>query len=166
MLVRVIVHVTSVNNFLNDNRTSGAGSGNSTLILLILAVLVVLAIILSVTAFLLYSFMKQQKEKALKDFNGTVQPAISNITVDDSKKLSLSKPVQWERLDIEERAIVDILIQEEGNVLQKELSELTSFSKSTITRILNRLEEQDLVYRTPAGRGYRVFLKEKQSNLE
>lgn len=110
--------------------------------------------------------MKQQKEKALKDFNGTVQPAISNITVDDSKKLSLSKPVQWERLDIEERAIVDILIQEEGNVLQKELSELTSFSKSTITRILNRLEEQDLVYRTPAGRGYRVFLKEKQSNLE
>ncbi|MHA2073763.1 MAG: helix-turn-helix transcriptional regulator [Candidatus Hodarchaeales archaeon] len=70
-----------------------------------------------------------------------------------------SRPSQWEILSLEEQAIIDLLIQHEGNILQKDVSYQTEFSKSTVTRILSRLEDQDLVYRSPAGRGYRIFLK-------
>lgn len=68
---------------------------------------------------------------------------------------------QWEILSLEEKHILDVLVENMGNVLQKKLSSITDYSKSTITRILTRLEKQDLIYRVPAGRGYRVFIKDQ-----
>ncbi len=73
----------------------------------------------------------------------------------------LTSSAQWEILGIEEKLILNVLFDNQGNLLQKDLPQKTNYSKSTITRILTRLEEQDLIYRTPAGRGYRVFVQEE-----
>ena len=57
-----------------------------------------------------------------------------------------------EKLDKDERSIVDILLDKNGKVEQKDLPELTGFSKSKVSRILKRLDSLGVVRRTSVGK--------------
>ncbi len=57
-----------------------------------------------------------------------------------------------ERLDRDERSILKILLDNEGKIEQKDLPELTGFSKSKVSRILKRLDSAGIVRRTSVGK--------------
>ncbi len=57
-----------------------------------------------------------------------------------------------EKLDRDERSIVDILMSKDGKIEQKELPELTGFSKSKVSRVLKRLDSLGAVRRTSLGK--------------
>lgn len=59
---------------------------------------------------------------------------------------------QLEKLDKDERGIVDLLVEKNGKIEQKELPELTGFSKSKVSRILKRLDYLGIVRRTSVGK--------------
>ncbi|MDK2372484.1 MAG: MarR family transcriptional regulator [Candidatus Korarchaeota archaeon] len=57
-----------------------------------------------------------------------------------------------ERLDRDERSILDIILEKGGKIEQKDLPELTGFSKSKVSRILKRLDSAGVVRRTSVGK--------------
>ncbi len=57
-----------------------------------------------------------------------------------------------ERLDRDERSILDIILERGGKIEQKDLPELTGFSKSKVSRILKRLDSAGVVRRTSVGK--------------
>ncbi len=57
-----------------------------------------------------------------------------------------------EKLDKDERGIVEILLERNGRIEQKDLPELTGFSKSKVSRILKRLDSIGVVKRTSVGK--------------
>ncbi len=57
-----------------------------------------------------------------------------------------------EKLDRDERDIVNIIMDKNGKIEQKELPELTGFSKSKVSRILKRLDSLGVVRRTSLGK--------------
>ncbi len=57
-----------------------------------------------------------------------------------------------EKLDRDERSIVDILMSKNGKIEQKELPELTGFSKSKVSRVLKRLDSLGAIRRTSLGK--------------
>ncbi len=125
-----------------------------TFLLLIISLLLILVIVLAVI--FLYRYIRDQKQKEdLKDKQ--------DESADKKDTRTFTRPSHWEILSLEEQAVIDLLIQNEGNLLQRDVPFQTNFSKSTVTRILSRLEDQDIVYRSPAGRGYRIFLKELEA---
>ncbi|MHA1215600.1 MAG: helix-turn-helix transcriptional regulator [Candidatus Hodarchaeales archaeon] len=119
---------------------------------------------LAIVIYLLFRLSKSDK--------GTVKteiPPETKLSSDkQEKKLGVldvfPRLKQQEILGLEEKLVLEILIENEGNILQKDLPRLTNYSKSTITRILSRLEEQDFIYRSPAGRGYRIFLQDEKKD--
>ncbi len=120
-------------------------------------IVILLAGLLAVLLYLTYRYLK--REKSIKKPEETEKEIPTPNKVEKiSPSISSS---QWERLSLEEKHILKILSENQRNILQKDLPNLTDYSKSTITRIIARLEDQDLIYRTPAGRGYRVFSKEE-----
>ncbi|MHA2225076.1 MAG: helix-turn-helix transcriptional regulator [Candidatus Hodarchaeales archaeon] len=129
--------------------------------ILVVAVLFLILFVIIVTIFLI-KFLKTQGNSKEKT-GDTPSRSVSEVSTDPSKEPTIIRPSHWEIFSLEEKAVIDILIQNEGIFLQKNLPIKTDFSKATITRILSRLEEQDIIYRSPAGRGYRVFLKETKS---
>ncbi len=78
--------------------------------------------------------------------------------VDDEKEVILSEEDLakyrdlLEKLDRDERDIVNILMDRNGKMEQKELPELTGFSKSKVSRILKRLDSLGVVKRTSIGK--------------
>lgn len=129
------------------------------LLLVIISLLLILVIVLAVI--FLYRYIRDQKQK--DDLKGLRDEKINDKDLQKISEGSYSRPSQWEILSLEEQALIDLLIQNEGNLLQRDVPIKTNFSKSTVTRILSRLEDQDIVYRSPAGRGYRIFLKEVEA---
>ena len=130
---------------------------NPTVLIFLAGIVILLAGLLAVLLFLTYRYLKREKSVTIPEETEKEEPTPNKV-----EKISPSIPSShWERLSLEEKLIINILSENQGNILQKELPNLTDYSKSTITRIIARLEEQDLIYRTPAGRGYRVFLKEE-----
>ncbi|MFX1517782.1 MAG: helix-turn-helix transcriptional regulator [Promethearchaeota archaeon] len=140
---------------------SGGISNNFLVIVLLIGIVLLLAVLLIVVVFFLFKYWKRENttvfsekvaEELIVSQKTGIEEKITNSPV-------LSK--QWEILSLEDKHILKVLVQNGGNILQKKLPSLTDYSKSTITRILTRLEDQDLIYRVPAGRGYRVFIKDQ-----
>ncbi|MHA1945205.1 MAG: helix-turn-helix transcriptional regulator [Candidatus Hodarchaeales archaeon] len=135
---------------------------NDPLIILFLAIISILLILLTVFVIIfLYRYNRDQRQK--EDVKAGRDEQNQNENPDKIRKGVFTRPSQWEILSLEEQAVIDLLVQNEGNLLQKDVPLQTNFSKSTVTRILSRLEDQDIVYRSPAGRGYRIFLKELEA---
>lgn len=57
-----------------------------------------------------------------------------------------------EKLDKDERSILEIIHKNNGKIEQKDLPELTGFSKSKVSRILKRLDSMNLVRRASQGK--------------
>jgi len=121
-------------------------------------IVILLAGLLAVLLYFTYRYLKREKNLELSEKVEKEEPTPNKM---EKIQTSISSS-HWERLSLEEKHIIKILSENQGNILQKDLPNQTDYSKSTITRIIARLEEQDLIYRTPAGRGYRVFLNEEK----
>jgi uncharacterized membrane protein len=64
-----------------------------------------------------------------------------------------------EKLNQEEKKIMNLLLENKGNMLQSELVTKTEFGKVKITRILDSLESQGFIERKRRGMTNVVFLK-------
>lgn len=152
--------------FIVQNQASRPNSGgifnNSLVVVLLIGIVLLLIGLFVVLLFLVYKFMKREKKS--EQFNESEKKIVTSQKTEREEEIvnPLIKSKQWEILSLEEKHILNVLVENKGNFLQKNLSSTTDYSKSTITRILTRLEDQDLIYRVPAGRGYRVFIKNQQ----
>jgi len=66
-------------------------------------------------------------------------------------------------LDGDERRLMRILVEAKGDVLQRDLVRITSFSDAKVSRLLDRLEERGLVVRERHGMTNRVRLTLRQT---
>lgn len=69
------------------------------------------------------------------------------------------KKVNLEKLDKDERKIIEILEKENGGMFQRDLMERLEIGKVKITRLLDKLESKELVERKRRGMNNIVVLK-------
>lgn len=69
------------------------------------------------------------------------------------------KPVDYSKLDKEEKALVKVIEESDGSIFQADLVEKSNFDKVKVTRILDRLEGKQLIERKRRGLTNVVLLK-------
>jgi hypothetical protein len=74
------------------------------------------------------------------------------ITIDNFKKV-------MEKLNEDEKLILEKIIEAKGTIFQSELVDNTEFSKVKVTRILDKLEGKDIIERKRRGMTNVVILK-------
>ncbi|MHA1973825.1 MAG: helix-turn-helix transcriptional regulator [Candidatus Hodarchaeales archaeon] len=137
---------------------------NPTFLLIAAVIVILLLILLAIVIYLLLRIAKSDKNNIKTEIPSEIKTSPEK----QERKLEITEVFprlkQEEILGLEEKMILEILLENQGNILQKDLPRLTNYSKSTITRIISRLEEQDFIYRSPAGRGYRIFLRSEEKD--
>ncbi len=73
-----------------------------------------------------------------------------------------NKMIEIEKIFLTEnqKILLKTIDEHEGKILQKEIMELTGFTKSKISRNLSPLEEKQLIIKEKWGREYRIFITE------
>jgi uncharacterized membrane protein len=99
-------------------------------------------IILVIGLFLVFS--KEEKEIVVK-----------KIKVEAGKRM----PLDYSKLDKEEKVLVKIIEDAEGSMFQAELVEKSGFGKVKVTRILDRLEGRQIIERKRRGMTNIVLLR-------
>ncbi len=66
-------------------------------------------------------------------------------------------------LDGDERRLLRVIVEAHGDILQRDLVRVTSFSDAKVSRLLDRLQERGLVVRERQGMTNRVRLTLRQS---
>lgn len=69
------------------------------------------------------------------------------------------KPIDYSKLDKDEKILVKIIEQEQGTIFQSDLVEKSEFSKVKVSRLLDRLEGRQLIERKRRGMTNVVVLK-------
>lgn len=67
-------------------------------------------------------------------------------------------PDELSLLDEDQRVLYEIVARSDAEVYQKDLPDLTGFSKAKVSRLLDKLERKDLVHRLSHGMTNRVVL--------
>jgi len=94
---------------------------------------------------LFFIFAKEEKEIVVKKIK---------------EKIEIKhKPVDYSKLDKEEKILVKILEDSEGSIFQSDLVEKSQFSKVKVSRVLDRLEGKQLIERKRRGMTNIVLLK-------
>ena len=82
--------------------------------------------------------------------------------VEKIKKVEVEKrhkPVDYSKLDKEEKNIIRVIEEAEGSIFQAELVEKSGFDKVKVSRILDRLEGKGIIERKRRGMTNVVILK-------
>lgn len=66
-------------------------------------------------------------------------------------------------LDGDERRLMRVIVQAKGDILQRDLVRITTFSDAKVSRLLDRLQERGLVVRERQGMANRVRLTLRQT---
>jgi uncharacterized membrane protein len=69
------------------------------------------------------------------------------------------KPIDYTKLDKEEKILVKVIEEADGTIFQSDLVEKSQFSKVKVSRILDRLEGKQLIERKRRGMTNVVVLK-------
>ncbi len=69
------------------------------------------------------------------------------------------KPIDYSKLDNEEKVLIKIIEEADGTIFQSDLVEKSGFDKVKVTRILDRLEGKQLIERKRRGMTNVVVLK-------
>jgi len=69
------------------------------------------------------------------------------------------KPIDYSRLDKEEKILVKVIEEADGSIFQADLVDKSGFSKVKVTRILDRLEGKQIIERKRRGMTNIVLLK-------
>jgi uncharacterized membrane protein len=94
---------------------------------------------------LVFLFVKEEKQIVLKKVKEKVQ-----VT---------RKPIDYSKLNNEEKNLAKIIEEAEGIIFQSDLVEKSGFGKVKVTRILDRLEAKQLIERKRRGMTNIVILK-------
>jgi len=79
-----------------------------------------------------------------------------------TKKIEIEKqrePIDYSKLDKEEKVLVKIIEEADGTIFQSDLVEKSGFDKVKVSRILDRLEGRQLIERKRRGMTNVVVLK-------
>lgn len=90
-------------------------------------------------------FMKEEKETIIKKVKEKVQ-----VT---------RKPIDYSKLNKEEKILAKIIEEAQGTIFQSDLVEKSGFGKVKVTRILDRLESRSFIERKRRGMTNIVILK-------
>lgn len=105
--------------------------------------LAIAALVLVIGLFLIFS--KEDKEIVFKKIKEKVEIK--------------RKPVDYSKLDKEEKVLVKIVEENDGSIFQADLIEKSGFDKVKVSRILDRLEGRQLIERKRRGMTNVVLLK-------
>ena len=105
--------------------------------------LAIAALVLIIGLFFIFS--KEEKEIVVKKVREKVEVR--------------HKPVDYSKLDKEERLLVKLIEENDGSIFQADLVEKSGFSKVKVTRILDRLEGGQIIERKRRGMTNIVLLK-------
>ena len=105
--------------------------------------LAIAGLILVIGLFLIFS--KEDKEIVIKKVKQHVQ--------------TKRKPIDYTKLDKEEKPLVKILEESEGTIFQSDLVEKSGFDKVKVSRVLDRLEGKQIIERRRRGMTNVVVLK-------
>jgi len=100
-------------------------------------------LILVIGLFLIFS--KEEKEIVIKKVKQQVQ--------------TKRKPIDYSKLDKEEKLLIKILEQSEGTIFQSDLVEKSGFDKVKVSRVLDRLEGRQIIERKRRGMTNVVILR-------
>lgn len=92
--------------------------------------------------------------------SGETRPGVAGAK---SGRAEESEDIPLALLPDDERAVYRLLLREGGQVLQKDLRQLVSFSGPKVSRVLDRLEGKGLVVRERHGMTNRVRLRERSA---
>lgn len=81
------------------------------------------------------------------------------IVVKKIKVKTRKKPVDYSKLDKEEKVLIKIVEENEGSMFQADLVEKSGMNKVKVTRVLDRLEGKQLIERKRRGMTNVVLLK-------
>ncbi len=70
-----------------------------------------------------------------------------------------NKPIDYSKLDRDEKVIVKLIEESSGGLFQSDLAEKSSFGKVKVTRLLDKLEGRQIIERKRRGMNNFVVLK-------
>jgi uncharacterized membrane protein len=79
-----------------------------------------------------------------------------------TKKVEVEKkklPINYSKLDKEEKVLVKVIEESEGSIFQADLVEKSGFDKVKVTRVLDRLEGKQIIERKRRGMTNVVLLR-------
>ncbi|MFQ6012180.1 MAG: helix-turn-helix transcriptional regulator [Thermoplasmata archaeon] len=97
----------------------------------------------------------------ISKYVGESKATDSRVSRGDSPGTDSQVEITLELLPVDERSVYRRLLDEGGQVLQKDLRQMVSFSGPKISRVLDRLEGKGLVVRERHGMTNRVRLTER-----
>lgn len=93
---------------------------------------------------------------------GTAIMFMKPSVIEKIKKVQIEKkhkPVNYSKLDKEEKVLVKVIEENEGSIFQAELVEKSGYDKVKVTRILDRLEGKQIIERKRRGMTNVVLLR-------
>ncbi|MHA2495697.1 MAG: helix-turn-helix transcriptional regulator [Candidatus Hodarchaeales archaeon] len=129
-----------------ENAGSGRNSSFELLLLVALLILLVSVIILILAG---YWHFKMRSRTDQMTVAGNMNPLASSDEILEVAQKEAALSVASDIKDLEQQRILKVLIQNGGQMLQRELPEATNMSKSTISRLITQLEAQGAVSRSP-----------------
>ncbi|MHA2273773.1 MAG: helix-turn-helix transcriptional regulator [Candidatus Hodarchaeales archaeon] len=134
-----------------ENAGSGRNSSFELLLLVALLILLVAVIILILAG---YWHFKMRSRTDQMTVAGNMNPLASSDEMLEVAQKEAALSVASDIKDLEQQRILKVLIQNGviqngGQMLQKELPEATNMSKSTISRLITQLEAQGAISRSP-----------------
>ncbi|MEE9164148.1 MAG: MarR family transcriptional regulator [Thermoplasmata archaeon] len=97
----------------------------------------------------------------ISKYVGATRDTSPHVGGEGSRATENRVEIPLELLPEDERAVYRLLLREGGQVLQKDLRQLLSFSGPKVSRVLDRLERKGLVVRERHGMTNRVRLTER-----
>lgn len=94
---------------------------------------------------LFFIFTKEEKELIIKKIKEKIEVK--------------RKPIDYSKLDREEKLLVKIIEENDGSIFQADLVDKSDYSKVKVTRILDRLEGKQIIERKRRGMTNVVLLK-------
>ncbi|MEF8847451.1 MAG: MarR family transcriptional regulator, partial [Candidatus Paceibacterota bacterium] len=66
-----------------------------------------------------------------------------------------------EEVDSDQEMVINMLKENEGRMLQKDIVDKSDYSKAKISGVVKELEEKDIISKEKEGRSNKVVLKDK-----
>ncbi|MFW9916139.1 MAG: helix-turn-helix transcriptional regulator [Candidatus Thorarchaeota archaeon] len=129
-----------------ENAGSGSNSLNELILLVALLILLVAVIILVLAG---YWYFKMRSRTDQMTVAGTINPLASSDEILEVATKEAVPSVPSDIKDLEQQRVLQVLIRNGGQMLQRELPEAANMSKSAISRLLTQLEAQGAISRSP-----------------
>ena len=170
IIVAVGFYYTTNSDTCDDNSSiTGPGTGQGKSWSQNYTLLVVLTVMIALLALLSYYFMSKKVDKHLEENMKLISQIVNTTSNDDQSGLQnvekSCKTVVLKFLNYNENRILKKLIENNGSVLQSEISRLPDMGKVKAHRILKDMEIKGIISIEKYGKTNRINLPEDVRNL-